>query len=69
MSHCEYANRATGSPNGEGVPLWPRYEPRSDVSLELGDEILPRSGVAREICDFFDRVAAELPLRTPGRSR
>lgn len=60
---------ATGSPNGEGVPPWPRYEPRTDVWLELGDEILPRSGVAREICDFFDRVAARRPLPTPGRSQ
>ena len=41
---------------------------RGDVWLELGDEIQPRSGVAREICDFFDRVAAERPPRPPGRS-
>jgi para-nitrobenzyl esterase len=60
---------ATGNPNGEGAPAWPRYEPRSGVWLELGDEIQSRSHVASEICDFFDRVAAERPLRTPARSR
>jgi para-nitrobenzyl esterase len=60
---------ATGNPNGEGAPGWPRYGSRSDMSLELGDEIRPRRGVAREICDFFDRVAAERPLRAPGRQR
>lgn len=60
---------ATGNPNGEGVPVWPRYGSRSDGWLELGDEIQSRSGIARETCDFFDHVAAERPIRSPGRSR
>jgi para-nitrobenzyl esterase len=60
---------ATGNPNGEGAPVWPRYGARSDVSLELGDDIQSRGGLAREFCDFFDHVAAERPLRAPGRAR
>jgi para-nitrobenzyl esterase len=58
---------ATGDPNGEGTPAWPRYASPSDVWLELGSEIQTRAAVAREFCDFFDHVAAERPLRTPGR--
>ncbi len=60
---------ATGDPNGEGAPAWPRYASRSDLSIELGDEIQSRGGAARETCDFFDRVAAERPLHPPARSR
>jgi len=60
---------ATGDPNGDVAAAWPRYASRGDVSLELGGEIQARAGVAREACDFFDQVAAERPLRTPGRFR
>ncbi len=58
---------ATGDPNADGTPAWPRYASRGDVWLELGSEIRARAGVAREFCDFFDHVAVERPLRTPGR--
>jgi para-nitrobenzyl esterase len=57
----------TGDPNGDSAPAWPRYASRADVWLELGSEIQARAGVAHEICDFFDRVAAERPQRQPGR--
>ncbi len=60
---------ATGDPNGDVAAAWPRYASRGDVWLELGGEIQPRAGVAREVCDFFDQVAAERPLRSPGRFR
>ena len=59
----------TGDPNGDGAPAWPRYGSRTDLSLELGDEILPRSGATRDICDFFDRVAVERSPRKPATSR
>ena len=26
---------ATGNPNGDGVPDWPRYSPETDASVEL----------------------------------
>jgi para-nitrobenzyl esterase len=60
---------ATGDPNGDVAAAWPRYVPRGDVWMEFGGESQPRAGVARELCDFFDQVAAERPPRTPGRSR
>ncbi len=52
---------ATGDPNGDDAPAWPRYNARSDLSLDLGDEIQVRSGAAKELCDFFDRIAADRP--------
>ncbi len=30
---------ATGDPNGEGVPLWPRYDEASDLHLRLDSTI------------------------------
>jgi para-nitrobenzyl esterase len=56
---------ATADPNGEGGLFWSRYASRTDLSLDLGEEIQLRSGVSREICDFFDRLAA---ARAPRRS-
>jgi len=60
---------ATGDPNGEGAPAWPRHGARADASLEFGDEILSRTGVSRDVCDFFDRVAAERTARKPSPAR
>ncbi len=57
---------ATGDPNGDNAPAWPRYRPSADQALELGDQVEPRAGVYKELSDFFDRVAAERP--TPGSS-
>ncbi len=47
---------ATGDPNGEGVPEWPRYDRTSDQHLELGDTIQVGSGLYQEACDLADRV-------------
>ena len=57
---------ATGDPNGDNAPAWPRYRPSADQALELGDQVEPRAGVYKELSDFFNRVAAERP--TPGSS-
>ena len=47
---------ATGDPNGEGAPQWPRYDAASDQHLELGDDIRVGSGLYREACDLADRL-------------
>lgn len=60
---------STGDPNGGSGPAWPRYSTRGDTWLELGADIEPRPGFARELCDFFDRVAADRPPRTSGHPR
>jgi para-nitrobenzyl esterase len=53
---------ASGNPNGGDAPVWPRYLPSTDLLLEFSDDIASRPVAARELCDFFDRIAAE---RTP----
>jgi len=50
-----WANFArTGDPNGEGLPVWPRYETATDQSLEFGSEIAAASGVRKDKLDIFD---------------
>jgi len=49
---------ATGDPNGESAPIWPAYDPTSDLHLQLGDTITASSGLYREACDLADRVRA-----------
>jgi para-nitrobenzyl esterase len=45
-----------GDPNGSGLPPWPAYSPRTDLSLELSDEVAARSGLQREACDLAERI-------------
>ena len=47
---------ATGDPNGEGAPTWPKYEETSDLHLELGRTIGSGSGLYEEACDLADRM-------------
>lgn len=47
---------ATGDPNGDKAPEWPRYLAETDQHLELGDTIQTGSGLHREACDLADRV-------------
>lgn len=47
----------TGSPNGGGRPVWPRYGPDSDEALVLGPEIAPRSAPHSDTLDFLERRA------------
>lgn len=45
-----------GDPNGDGLPLWPAYSPRTDLSLELSEKIAANSGLLRDACDLAERV-------------
>jgi para-nitrobenzyl esterase len=47
---------ATGDPNGNDAPEWPKYEASSDQHLELGDKIQPGSGLYKAACDLADKV-------------
>jgi para-nitrobenzyl esterase len=63
---------ATGDPNGEGAPEWPRYEAASDLHLELGDTITAGTALYGEACDLADRPGARpavISPRPPGRPR
>jgi para-nitrobenzyl esterase len=33
---------AKGNPNGPGLPEWPAYDPRTDMEMELGDQVAAR---------------------------
>jgi len=57
----------TGNPNGEGLPKWPAYDAQSDQVLDLGDQIVTRSGVNKVGLDFFD--AYYQSLRSPQQQR
>ncbi len=52
---------ATGNPNGEGNPVWPRYDAKTDAHLELATP--PRAGTAlrKDQCDFWDGVTLPWP--------
>ena len=44
----------TGDPNGEGLPIWPAYDPTADQVLELGDSIATVQGLMADRLDVFD---------------
>ncbi len=48
---------ATGDPNGQGAPTWPRYDATKDSFLQLDDTIAAGEGVRSEQCDFWDAHA------------
>ena len=43
-----------GDPNGPGLPLWTVYDPKADVTLELGIEVKPRPRPDAARLDFWD---------------
>jgi para-nitrobenzyl esterase len=68
MSDYWVAFATTGNPNGPPtagkLPRWPRYNASTDVLLEIGPEIAPRTRVKRAVYDSLDAVA-----RSRGRLR
>ena len=50
----------TGDPNRGGLPEWPRFDAGSQKYLELGDEIVTKSGLGKERCDRIEEVLAGL---------
>jgi para-nitrobenzyl esterase len=50
---------ATGNPNGNGAVNWPRYDPASDLYLDLGTPITAGNGVRTSKCDFWDRLVGQ----------
>ena len=48
----------TGNPNGEGLPVWPRYDTETDLALEISAEPGTIGGLRKAKLDLFDRRAA-----------
>ncbi len=46
----------TGDPNGEGLPVWPRYEADSALALVVGDEVGVQAGLWKEKLDALDQA-------------
>ncbi|HXF10989.1 MAG TPA: carboxylesterase family protein, partial [Desulfuromonadaceae bacterium] len=44
---------ATGNPNAPGLPKWPAYDPKSDLSMELGETIAARPIPNKAQLDFL----------------
>jgi para-nitrobenzyl esterase len=54
---------ATGDPNGDNAPVWPRFRVSTDEAIELGDHVQARAGMYRDTADFFDRLTLVRDLR------
>ena len=52
---------ATGNPNGPGLPDWPAYDPKTDLSMELGDRVgsraVPNPAQLDFLKNFLDKEA------------
>jgi len=53
-----------GDPRCAALPVWPRYDPASDVTLELGPDVDPRAGLDAKRLDFH-AARFELGLGAP----
>ncbi len=45
---------ATGNPNGDGVPDWPRFKAPHFEIQELGDSVLTIPAIEPEMCASFE---------------
>ncbi|MEE4186509.1 MAG: carboxylesterase family protein [Gammaproteobacteria bacterium] len=47
----------TGNPNGPGLPVWPEYRPETDVTLVMGEQFEPVSGLDKATLDALEKRA------------
>jgi carboxylesterase type B len=47
---------ATGDPNGEGIPQWPRFDRNSEAYLEFGNTVKVNRGLQASQCDAIGFV-------------
>ncbi|MGI9200384.1 MAG: carboxylesterase/lipase family protein [Woeseiaceae bacterium] len=53
----------TGDPNGEGVPLWPRFEASDMMVQELGDKVFSTEQPEPELCALFEEGLPEREIK------
>jgi len=61
MQDCWIRFAKAGDPNAEGPVKWPAYTTENDTHADFGDGIRIGTGLLREKCDLFDRIAAKSP--------
>lgn len=47
---------ATGNPNAEGLPPWPRFTSQNEHYMEFGDRPRVRQHLEQRACELFDRI-------------
>lgn len=55
----EFATK--GDPNGRVQPTWPVYDAASDPYVALSTATAARTGLAKDDCDFWDKLMAAAP--------
>lgn len=48
----------TGNPNGKGLPHWPAYDSKSDLSLEFSDTVRINKNLYKKECDFISGMSS-----------
>lgn len=56
MAHYWAAFAATGDPNGDGQPRWPRYDPAVDVLLRLDAPVTVTAAPYVEACEISEQA-------------
>jgi para-nitrobenzyl esterase len=46
----------SGNPNGQGAPVWPRYDPATDQHLVIDLTFGAAHGLKADLCDFWDAI-------------